>query len=112
MAFKDAYWTQTWWALQDQVLAAANWVCADCGWPRAKVAHHTTYKFGVLCPPQYLVALCLQCHKVRHGRSNWRRENYEEHMKLRGFRRPVDGERWLMRDLAGEWVFDEELLRT
>jgi hypothetical protein len=70
--------------LKDQVLSLAHRVCADCGWT-ATTAHHLSYAAGILCPPEYLVALCDQCHKVRHGLSNWRREHYDDYQRRIGY---------------------------
>jgi 5-methylcytosine-specific restriction endonuclease McrA len=57
-------------SLRDEVLLAANHICADCG-GSAETAHHTTYRYGVICPPDCLVALCWDCHRRRHGRDEW-----------------------------------------
>src|SRR5258708_3406209 len=70
---KEVYYSQEGYCFKDEGLASAHWECADCGWS-ADTAHHLTYEFGVICDPQYLVALCEQCHKVRHGLTNWRWE--------------------------------------
>jgi len=81
---KSDYYTPEWRALQARVIADANYICRDCGWP-AVVAHHLTYEFGVVCSPQYLVALCEKCHKCRHGLSNWRPEHKINYMRRLGW---------------------------
>jgi ribosomal protein S27AE len=81
---KDEYDTKEWYDLKDHVLSLAHRVCADCGWT-ATTAHHLTYAYGIICPPQYLVALCAQCHDVRHGLSNWRRETHADYQRRMGF---------------------------
>jgi hypothetical protein len=44
--------------------------CEVCGQARATQAHHRTYRYGILCPPQYLVAICRSCHEAVHGISS------------------------------------------
>jgi ribosomal protein S27AE len=74
---RDDYQTKEWFDLQDRVLEDSNWTCADCGW-HAVVAHHKSYVDGILCTPHYLVALCNQCHRVRHGLVQSRRSMMAE----------------------------------
>jgi hypothetical protein len=82
---KDAYFTREWRLLQAHVLREAKRICRDCDWPRAVVAHHLTYAHGILCPACDLIALCDQCHKARHGLTNWVREPYADYMRRKGW---------------------------
>jgi len=100
---KEAYFTPEWYRLQSDVLAAANWTCQDCDWPRAVVAHHLTYAYGIVCSQRHLVALCDQCHKVRHGLSNWRRKPYADYMLRRGWRQVGADKAWSMLELGRYW---------
>jgi len=99
---KDEYWTQRWWDLQGYVLEAAEWTCSDCGW-RATVAHHLTYRDGIICSPENLVPLCNQCHRVRHGLSNWRREHKVDYMRRQGWVRVSELVAGGMRELGYFW---------
>jgi Fe-S cluster biogenesis protein NfuA len=60
------YETAEWAALRKEVLARANGVCEMCG-SVAETAHHLTYRFGVLCPSKFLMAVCWGCHEEVHG---------------------------------------------
>jgi hypothetical protein len=102
MMGKDAYFTREWHRLQSDVLAAANWTCQDCDWPRAVVAHHLTYAHGILCPPCDLIALCDRCHKLRHGLTNWRLEPYGDYMARKGWRQVSESGPGAMWE-AGRW---------
>src|SRR6202041_1621838 len=61
------YRTPEWRALRRQVLERERGLCQLCGGV-ANDAHHETYRFGVLCPPEFLTALCHRCHLAEHGR--------------------------------------------
>jgi 5-methylcytosine-specific restriction endonuclease McrA len=63
--------------LRDEVLQSADHICADCG-GIAEPTRHTTYRYGIICPPTYLVALCWECHRRRHGRDDWDKEEEED----------------------------------
>jgi 5-methylcytosine-specific restriction endonuclease McrA len=66
-----------WRELRDEVLAEADYTCADCG-GRAETAHHRHYRYDIL-DRSSLVALCWPCHERRHGRdpdSDWDEESY------------------------------------
>jgi len=57
-----------WFYLRLRVLERFSWRCVMCG-KLANVAHHLTYRYGVLCPVKYLIAVCGKCHdEIYHGR--------------------------------------------
>lgn len=99
---KADYYTPAWHDLQDSVLAAAAGRCADCGWP-ARVAHHKSYAGGVVCDPRFLVALCHQCHDIRHGLGCRQREHYTDYMARNGWREVGATDRWTMREPGYYW---------
>jgi len=60
------YETEGWYRLRDLVLYQAGYTCHMCA-GMAMTAHHITYKYGILCHPRWLRAMCWRCHKLLHG---------------------------------------------
>jgi hypothetical protein len=61
------YQTPEWRALRASVIVRAGGRCEICHRAIAVQAHHRTYRYGTICPPQYLVAICKACHEKVHG---------------------------------------------
>ena len=61
------YETEKWIRLEYRVLREADGVCSRCRKRRAITAHHTTYEHGILCPPEFLMAVCPLCLGYLHG---------------------------------------------
>jgi ribosomal protein S27AE len=64
------YRTQEWRNLSNSVLKRDGYKCKRCG-RGAIVAHHTTYQFGIICSPRFLVSLCDPCHNEIHAQWNY-----------------------------------------
>jgi hypothetical protein len=62
------YETEKWIRLEYRVLREADGVCSRCRKRRAITAHHTTYEHGILCPPEFLMAVWPLCHGYLHGK--------------------------------------------
>jgi len=63
---KRLYHTFAWKTLRARVIQRAGGRCEYCG-ARAVQAHHCTYRYGVLCDPRCLQAVCRSCHERIHG---------------------------------------------
>ena len=63
---RAVYASFDWWYLQEEVLEKADWICTICAM-LATVAHHKTYRYGILCEKRYLLAVCRVCHLMLHG---------------------------------------------
>ena len=64
---RDDYNLPAWFGLKEYVIARGGGICCYCGRVGVNVAHHLTYEYGVLCPHEFLVALCERCHRYVHG---------------------------------------------
>jgi hypothetical protein len=64
---KAEYQTPEWRALRASVIVRAGGRCEICHRAIAVQTHHKTYRFGTICPPQYLVGICKACHEKVHG---------------------------------------------
>jgi 5-methylcytosine-specific restriction endonuclease McrA len=65
---EDVYYSLDWFLLREEVLDDSDYKCFVCG-HYASVAHHLTYRYGVLCSKKWLVALCWKCHGIIHMRN-------------------------------------------
>jgi hypothetical protein len=61
------YETTQWMELRKEVISRAGGICEMCRKAKAETGHHLTYRFGVLCPPKFLMAVCWPCHEQIHG---------------------------------------------
>jgi hypothetical protein len=57
----ELYKSRDWKALVYLVIKKAGGKCYMCG-GKAETAHHLTYKYGIICDPKYLMAICWPCH--------------------------------------------------
>jgi hypothetical protein len=55
-----------WFNLREEVLERDKWKCKLCG-EYASIAHHLTYKYGIICDPKWLMSMCRTCHDELRG---------------------------------------------
>lgn len=68
--YQEFLLSDEWHELRDEAKRRANYRCEECGKRDGEQhVHHTTYKYGWLCPVQCLQLLCKDCHEARHATS-------------------------------------------
>ena len=102
LAHRDVYYTPAWYRLKEYALARDGHICCNCSWCGADVAHHLTYAHGIICPHEFLVTLCKQCHRLVHGFPASVRDHYEVYQARRGYELVAESEPGCVGQWAGK----------
>ena len=92
MANRDAYYTPAWYRLKEYALARDGHICCNCSWCGAESPTTLPTAHGIICPHEFLVTLCKQCHRLVHGFPASVRDHYEVYQARRGYELVAESE--------------------